>query len=69
MLKGMLKRGLGVVAAAAMAVTVMAALSGTANAAEVTDCTDDTCMITVNGTANQLDGHTFKTIKIGRAHV
>ena len=33
MLKGMLKRGLGVVAAAAMAVTGMAALSGTANAA------------------------------------
>lgn len=33
MLKGMLKRALGVVAAAAMAVTGMAALSGTANAA------------------------------------
>lgn len=64
MMKGMLKRALGVVAAAAMAVTGMAALSGTANAAEVTDCTDDTCMITVNGTANQLDGHTFKTIKL-----
>lgn len=33
-MKGMLKRALGVVAAAAMAVTGMAALSGTANAAE-----------------------------------
>lgn len=64
MMKGMLKRALGVVAAAAMAVTGMAALSGTANADEVTDCTDDTCMITVNGAANQLDGHTFKTIKL-----
>ena len=64
MMKGMLKRALGVVAAAAMAVTGMAALSGTANADEVTDCTDDTCTITVNGAANQLDGHTFKTIKL-----
>lgn len=63
MMKGMLKRALGVVAAAAMAVTGMAALSGTANAA-VQSCNSRECTITISGSESQIDGHAFKYVKV-----
>ena len=56
MLKGMLKRALGVVAAAAMAVTGAVALSGTANAAETEPS------ITLNG---DVAGRTFTAYPLG----
>lgn len=64
MMKGMLKRALGVVAAAAMAVTGAAALSGTANAA-VGDIDISSATITINaGDENQFAGRDLKYIKL-----
>lgn len=64
MMKSMLKRALGVVAAAAMAVTGAAALSGTANAA-VGDIDISSATITINaGDENQFAGRDLKYIKL-----
>ncbi|GAA0640781.1 SpaA isopeptide-forming pilin-related protein [Bifidobacterium pullorum] len=64
MMKGMLKRALGVVAAAAMAVTGAAALSGTANAA-VGDIDISSATITINaGDEDQFTGRDLKYIKL-----
>lgn len=63
MLKGMLKRALGVVAAAAMAVTGAVALSGTANAAEVTG---DVQFTFTAGSGAQLTDRTIEVYKIGK---
>ncbi|WP_337646750.1 SpaH/EbpB family LPXTG-anchored major pilin [Bifidobacterium pullorum] len=61
MLKGMLKRALGVVAAAAMAVTGAVALSGTANAAPA-----ENKSITIEaGERGVVDGHSFKYVQVG----
>ncbi|MBM6730672.1 isopeptide-forming domain-containing fimbrial protein [Bifidobacterium pullorum subsp. saeculare] len=64
MMKGMLKRALGVVAAAAMAVTGAVALSGTANAA-VGDIVTTPATITINaGDESQFTGRDLKYIKL-----
>lgn len=64
MMKGMLKRALGVVAAAAMAVTGAVALSGTANAA-VGDIDISSATITINaGDESQFAGRDLKYIKL-----
>lgn len=64
MMKGMLKRALGVVAAAAMAVTGAAALSGTANAA-VGDIDISSATITINaGDEDQFTDRDLKYIKL-----
>lgn len=69
MMKGMLKRALGVVAAAAMAVTGMAALSGTANAA-VGDIVTTPATITINaGDESQFAGRNLKYIKLAEYDV
>lgn len=69
MMKGMLKRALGVVAAAAMAVTGMAALSGTANAA-VGDIVTTPATITINaGDESQFAGRELKYIKLAEYDV
>lgn len=58
-MKGMLRRALGVAAAAAMAVTGAVALAGTANAASGSE------HITITAEdANAIDGHTFKYVQI-----
>lgn len=64
MMKGMLKRALGVVAAAAMAVTGAVALSGTANADEG-DIDISSATITINaGDERQFTGRDLKYIKL-----
>lgn len=63
MMKGMLKRCLGVVAAAAMAVTGMAALTGTANADG--EVTGDTTFTFTASSAEQLTGRDLAAYKIG----
>lgn len=69
MMKGMLKRALGVVAAAAMAVTGAAALSGTANAA-VGDIVTTPATITINaGDPSQFTGRDLKYIKLAEYDV
>lgn len=69
MMKGMLKRALGVVAAAAMAVTGAVALSGTANAAE-NDIVTTPATITINaGDKNQFTGRVLKYIKLAEYDV
>ena len=69
MMKGMLKRALGVVAAAAIAVTGMAALSGTANAA-VGDIVTTPATITINaGDESQFAGRNLKYIKLAEYDV
>lgn len=69
MMKGMLKRALGVVAAAAMAVTGMAALSGTANAA-VDDIVTTPASITINaGDESQFTDRDLKYIKLAEYDV
>lgn len=60
MLKGMLKRALGVAAAAAMAVTGAVALSATANAAPV-----GSANIVLTGEIKQDENRTFKAFKLG----
>ena len=61
MLKGMLKRALGVVAAAAMAVTGAVAFAGTANAAPA-----ENKSITIQaGERGVVDGHSFKYVQVG----
>lgn len=69
MMKGMLKRALGVVAAAAMAVTGAVALSGTANAAEG-DIDISSATITINaGDESQFAGRDLKYIKLAEYDV
>lgn len=69
MMKGMLKRALGVVAAAAMAVTGAVALSGTANAA-VGDIVTTPATITINaGDPSQFTGRDLKYIKLAEYDV
>lgn len=69
MMKGMLKRALGVVAAAAMAVTGAVALSGTANAA-VRDIVTTPATITINaGDPSQFTGRDLKYIKLAEYDV
>ena len=69
MMKGMLKRALGVVAAAAMAVTGAVALSGTANAA-VGDIVTTPATITINaGDESQFAGRELKYIKLAEYDV
>lgn len=69
MMKGMLKRCLGVVAAAAMAVTGAVALSGTANAAEG-DISVTPATITINaGDPSQFTGRDLKYIKLAEYDV
>lgn len=69
MMKGMLKRALGVVAAAAMAVTGAVALSGTANAA-VGDIVTTPATITINaGDESQFAGRDLKYIKLAEYDV
>lgn len=69
MMKGMLKRALGVVAAAAMAVTGAVALSGTANAA-VGDIVTTPATITINaGDESQFTGRDLKYIKLAEYDV
>lgn len=63
MMKGMFKRALGVVAAAAMAVTGMAALTGTANAAEISDPVNFTFNA---GSAEQLTNRNVDAYLIGK---
>ncbi|MBW3083302.1 isopeptide-forming domain-containing fimbrial protein [Bifidobacterium phasiani] len=65
MMKGMFKRALGVVAAAAMAVTGMAALSGTANAANGDVVTTPTVTFTFTGSADRLNHANLTAYKIG----
>lgn len=69
MMKGMLKRALGVVAAAAMAVTGAVALSGTANAA-VGDIVTTPATITINaGDESQFTDRDLKYIKLAEYDV
>lgn len=63
-MKGMFKRALAGVAAAALAVTGLALGTGAANAATAT-CNDGyDCTITLQGDAGQFEGHTFSYVKI-----
>lgn len=66
MMKGILKKALGVVAAAALAVTGMAALTGTANAAVQTACGEDNaaCSVTLTGGENRFTGHSYMYVKL-----
>lgn len=63
MMKGMLKRALGVVAATAMAATGIAGLTGTANAATAVTTPDQSIMFTADD-QNQLEGHTVTVYRI-----
>ena len=63
-MKGMFKRALAGVAAAALAATGLALGAGAANAATAT-CNDGyDCTITLQGDAGQFDGHSFSYVKI-----
>lgn len=66
-MKGMFKRALAGIAAAALAATGLAMGAATANAALVTDCGtgDAACKVTLNAdNGAQFTGHTYKAIKI-----
>ena len=62
-MKGMFKRVLAGVAAAALAATGLALGEGTANAATAS-CDDYDCTITLRGDAGQFEGHSFSYVKI-----
>lgn len=66
MMKGMLKRALGVVAAAAMAVTGMTALAGTANAASGDVASGEVNFTFTASSQEQLQGRTIEAYQIGR---